>query len=197
MVPNKANGFIVTILRCPLRKASELFQTPGTAGIIGCRLNILSDMYYEPHPSLFLWTLSQCRLKNVLNNRGTCFFYYPAPLIALGLPRLILPFFNSIPVHSKLRCYECFSEKSFANCSTDFLQTCEGDATRCGSVFLKQGNALSYYRKCFSEEFCEKKICEDPTLKKCEIDCCADDNCNTKTDAEPKYGMEAKKKGKK
>merc|ERR1711998_136544 len=80
-------------------------------------------------------------------------------------------------------CYECDSEWSWENCTTDATRRCLGDQTLCGRIYLKQGNVRSFYRKCLTQTFCndneqDKAMCKHPdndppiNLDHCEVKCC-------------------------
>ena len=99
-------------------------------------------------------------------------FYNP---FDLSLSLFLLP----KQTESKLKCWQCESDKKWDDCDDFTSVTCMGDQTQCAYIQLKQKTVETYMRDCVPESFCkDKPPCKDDKLDKCLIKCCDKDECN-------------------
>ncbi|KAM7448762.1 hypothetical protein ABFA07_003261 [Porites harrisoni] len=98
-----------------------------------------------------------------------------------------LAFLLCFSVSYALKCYECFSLKSWDDCKNSTKEvTCLDSQDRCGKgdeKFQSSGVTKEAFGKgCITSSDCSGDICNwnDPSVKitKCEIDCCKGDLCN-------------------
>jgi len=98
---------------------------------------------------------------------------------------IVLSFlFSSFSV-SSLKCYNCYSQKSFEDCDKNReLVSCEYDKMkRCNKVTYQLPNTRVYRKECMDLAYCKDndRYCRqvtDSDSDDCDVLCCKGDKCN-------------------
>ena len=81
-----------------------------------------------------------------------------------------------------LKCYQCFSYKSWDDCKDSTIQVnCSNNQNLCGKENVKAGIHDLYAKGCANSSVCIPNCQKrNPSVKitKCEVDCCKGDLCN-------------------
>ena len=81
-----------------------------------------------------------------------------------------------------LKCYQCFSYKSWDDCKDSTIQVnCSNNQNLCGKENVKGGILDLYAKGCANSSVCIPNCQKrNPSVKitKCEVDCCKGDLCN-------------------
>ena len=96
-----------------------------------------------------------------------------------------------------LKCYQCDSEESWADCDEKEI-TCSPWQSRCAKFFYKDETDFFYAKGCLTEKECQDgpskfercRKAEERGLKvTCDLLCCSDDRCNGANDVSKVSGI--------
>ena len=118
---------------------------------------------------------------------------HPNPLPPLSEKKWLTPYEAFVIIISMffvghgIKCYQCFSAKSWDDCDPGNVTTCSNSSSclqfEVDAEFPNHGTYRLFQRECTMKSVCNDDICKryrqvSPTVRKCGFECCESDLCN-------------------